>query len=97
MEVLILEDGKVLSWGHGGHGQLGHSSIQNQKVPTMIEALADECVVSIACGGSASAAVTGYSLLIFSFHVLRLGRRGGGETYSNTHFRPEIVVLTCNT
>lgn len=48
----------MLSWGHGGHGQLGHSSIQNQKVPTMIEALADEFVISIACGGSASAAVT---------------------------------------
>ncbi|KAJ8444282.1 hypothetical protein Cgig2_029695 [Carnegiea gigantea] len=52
------EDGKVLSWGHGGHGQLGHSSIQNQKVPTMIEALADERIVSVACGGSSSAAVT---------------------------------------
>lgn len=56
--LALTEGGKVLSWGHGGHGQLGHSSIQNQKVPTMIEALADEFVISIACGGSASAAVT---------------------------------------
>ncbi|XP_021728032.1 ultraviolet-B receptor UVR8-like [Chenopodium quinoa] len=56
--LALTEGGKVLSWGHGGHGQLGHTSIQNQKVPTMIEALADECVTSIACGGSASAAVT---------------------------------------
>lgn len=56
--LALTEDGKVLSWGHGGHGQLGHSSVQNQKVPTMVEALAHERVISIACGGSSSAAVT---------------------------------------
>lgn len=53
-----LDEGKVLSWGHGGHGQLGHSSIENKKIPTVIEALADERVVYIACGGSSSAAIT---------------------------------------
>lgn len=53
------DDGKVLSWGHGGHGQLGHCSIQSQKEPQVVETLANERVVSIACGGSSSAAVTG--------------------------------------
>ncbi|GMH07974.1 hypothetical protein Nepgr_009814 [Nepenthes gracilis] len=57
--LALTEDGEVLSWGHGGHGQLGHSSIQNCKIPTRIEAIADDHVVSIACGGSSSAAVTG--------------------------------------
>lgn len=56
---IILDEGKVLSWGYGGHGQLGHSSTENQKVPVVIEALADERVVYVACGGSSSAAVTG--------------------------------------
>lgn len=55
----IPDEGKVLSWGHGGHGQLGHSLIQNQKVPVMIEALTAEKVVYIACEGSTSAAITG--------------------------------------
>ena len=55
----------MLSWGHGGHGQLGHYSNQNQKVPTVIEALADERVISIACGGSSSAAITGKNLPFF--------------------------------
>lgn len=49
----------MFSWGHGGHGQLGHSSIQNEKVPTVVEALANEHVIFIACGGSTSAAITG--------------------------------------
>lgn len=53
------DDGKVLSWGYGGHGQLGHSSIQNEKVPRVVDALADQRVIYIACGGSSSGAITG--------------------------------------
>lgn len=69
---IISDDGKVLSWGYGRHGQLGHSSILNQKIPVVIEALSDEHVVYIACGGSSSAAVTSKAMLdffgsIFSF------------------------------
>ncbi|KAK6919816.1 Regulator of chromosome condensation, RCC1 [Dillenia turbinata] len=56
--LALTDKGKVLSWGHGGHGQLGHSSIHNQQIPTVIEALAGECITHIACGGSSSAAVT---------------------------------------
>ncbi|KAM6548662.1 hypothetical protein CsatB_020338 [Cannabis sativa] len=56
--LALTDDGKVLSWGHGGHGQLGHSSISSCKTPEVIEALANERVVYIACGGSSSAAVT---------------------------------------
>nr|GMD88597.1 ultraviolet-B receptor UVR8 [Ipomoea batatas] len=56
--LALTDKGEVFSWGHGGHGQLGHSSIQNQKVPVRIEALANERVTFISCGGSSSAAVT---------------------------------------
>ncbi|KAJ0088861.1 hypothetical protein Patl1_33085 [Pistacia atlantica] len=56
--LALTDEGKVLSWGYGGHGQLGHSSTENRKVPVVIEALADERVVYIACEGSSSAALT---------------------------------------
>ncbi|KAF2553300.1 hypothetical protein F2Q68_00036858 [Brassica cretica] len=56
--LALTEEGKVLSWGHGGHGQLGNASLRNQQVPTEIEALADKKIVFIACGGSSSAAIT---------------------------------------
>ncbi|KAG9157154.1 hypothetical protein Leryth_025713 [Lithospermum erythrorhizon] len=56
--LALTDEGRVLSWGHGGHGQLGHSTLQSQKVPVPIEALADEKVTYIACGGSSCAAVT---------------------------------------
>ncbi|XP_010260757.1 PREDICTED: probable E3 ubiquitin-protein ligase HERC2 [Nelumbo nucifera] len=56
--LALTDEGKVLSWGHGGQGQLGHSSIQNLKVPMVIESLAKERIVYIACGGSSSAAIS---------------------------------------
>ncbi|VVB17538.1 unnamed protein product [Arabis nemorensis] len=56
--LALTENGKVLSWGHGGHGQLGNSSLQNQKIPTEIKALADKKIIFIASGGSSSAAIT---------------------------------------
>ncbi|KAJ4980383.1 hypothetical protein NE237_031220 [Protea cynaroides] len=56
--LALTDDGKVLSWGHGGQGQLGHSSIENQKVPVVVESLVGERITYIACGGSSSAAIT---------------------------------------
>lgn len=55
----ISDKGEVLSWGHGGNGQLGHASLHSRKVPEPVEALANERVTYIACGGSSSAAITG--------------------------------------
>lgn len=54
----------MLSWGHGGQGQLGHGSVQNQKIPAVVEALSQEDIVYITCGGSSSAALTGNTDLI---------------------------------
>ncbi|KAI9114673.1 hypothetical protein K1719_014371 [Acacia pycnantha] len=56
--LALTDDGKVLSWGHGRHGQLGHGSLQNEKIPTVVESLAHEHIIHISCGGSSSAAVT---------------------------------------
>jgi alpha-tubulin suppressor-like RCC1 family protein len=56
---LCAEDGKVLTWGHGGHGQLGHGDLANVKVPKVVEALGDHKVSFIACGGAWTSAVTG--------------------------------------
>ncbi|KAL9384135.1 hypothetical protein Peur_024458 [Populus x canadensis] len=52
------DEGQVLSWGFDGHGQLGHSSIQCQKIPVVIDALADQHVIHVTCGGSSLAAIT---------------------------------------
>lgn len=61
----FLEEGEVYAWGHGGQGQLGQPSIQNQRVPVEIKALSDDKIVFIACGGSSSAAVSGMYQIIY--------------------------------
>ncbi|KAL3603459.1 hypothetical protein D5086_004318 [Populus alba] len=45
------DEGQVLSWGFDGHCQLGHSSIQCQKIPAVIDALADQHAIHVTCGG----------------------------------------------
>lgn len=56
--LALSDEGKVLSWGHGARGQLGHSSIGNEEIPRVIDALANEHIIYIACGGSSSAAIS---------------------------------------
>jgi alpha-tubulin suppressor-like RCC1 family protein len=59
----------VLSWGHGGQGQLGHGSVESKKIPSSVEALAHEHIIYISCGGSSSAAVTG-KIIHLTCHIL---------------------------
>ena len=59
----------MLSWGHGGQGQLGHGSVDNQKIPALVEAIAHEHIIYISCGGASSAAVTG-KMLHLTCHIL---------------------------
>ncbi|KAJ4772444.1 Regulator of chromosome condensation (RCC1) family protein [Rhynchospora pubera] len=56
--LALSDEGKVYAWGHGGQGQLGQLTMQNQRAPVVIEALSVEKIVFIACGGSSSAAVS---------------------------------------
>ncbi|KAJ1290816.1 hypothetical protein BS78_02G272100 [Paspalum vaginatum] len=56
--LALTDDGEILSWGHGGHGQLGHPTLQNHRIPLAIKALSEERIVYIACGGSTSAAIS---------------------------------------
>ena len=44
-----LEDGKVLTFGDGSHGQLGHRSTAGELIPRQVLGI-DEPVAQIACG-----------------------------------------------
>ncbi|KAH3763015.1 E3 ubiquitin-protein ligase HERC2 [Pelomyxa schiedti] len=45
-------------WGRGGDGQLGHGDCADQNLPRPVVAMAGKCLVSIACGGKHTVAVT---------------------------------------
>jgi alpha-tubulin suppressor-like RCC1 family protein len=58
--VALTTTGRVLSWGSGALGQLGHGSTSDRLHATMIRALLSDSspVVSVSCGANHTVAVT---------------------------------------
>lgn len=48
---------EVYTWGKGANGRLGHGDIDDRNVPSLVEALKDKQVKSIACGTNFTAAI----------------------------------------
>ncbi|KAL8160988.1 hypothetical protein V2J09_012477 [Rumex salicifolius] len=48
---------EVYTWGKGAHGRLGHGTTDDKNLPTLVEALKDKQVKSIACGTNFTAAI----------------------------------------
>ncbi|XP_022973773.1 PH, RCC1 and FYVE domains-containing protein 1-like [Cucurbita maxima] len=48
---------EVYTWGKGANGRLGHGSTDDRNTPTLVEALKDKQVKSIACGTNFTAAI----------------------------------------
>ncbi|KAM3920533.1 RCC1 domain-containing protein 1 [Leptodactylus fuscus] len=49
--VLLTSDGKVLTWGAGRHGQLGHGDVEDVSEPRIVEALHGVTMSEVAAGG----------------------------------------------
>ena len=50
--MVLTDEGEVLSFGDGWHGQLGHGDLERQLVPTTMGAFRGRRVVAIAIGGT---------------------------------------------
>ncbi|MED6169397.1 hypothetical protein PIB30_021035 [Stylosanthes scabra] len=48
---------EVYTWGKGANGRLGHGDSDDRNVPTLVEALKDKQVKSVACGTNFTAAI----------------------------------------
>ncbi|KAL1466562.1 hypothetical protein MTO96_026578 [Rhipicephalus appendiculatus] len=57
-QLALTVDGQLLSWGNGGHGQLGHGSLESVQSPRLIEPLAGVVLAGAAAGGWHSAALS---------------------------------------
>ena len=53
----LTSGGSVYTWGKGTNGQLGLGNVEDRNVPTLVEALRDRQVQSIACGSNSTAAI----------------------------------------
>ncbi|PWA68772.1 hypothetical protein CTI12_AA293890 [Artemisia annua] len=48
---------EVYTWGKGANGQLGHGDRKDRGIPTLVEALSDKRVKSVACGSNFTVAL----------------------------------------
>jgi len=55
--AVLTHKSEVYTWGKGANGRLGHGDTEDRNLPTLVEALKDKQVKSIACGGSFMAAI----------------------------------------
>ncbi|KPJ06671.1 putative E3 ubiquitin-protein ligase HERC2 [Papilio machaon] len=86
--LALTADGKVYSWGEGEDGKLGHGNRLTLEAPRMIEALASERVVGVACGSAHSACVTARGHL-YTWGLGEYGRLGHGD--DTTQLSPKMV------
>ncbi|XP_063781923.1 RCC1 domain-containing protein 1 isoform X2 [Pseudophryne corroboree] len=56
--VLLTSDGKVLTWGAGRHGQLGHEDVEDVSEPRIVEALHGVSMGEVAAGGWHTACIS---------------------------------------
>ncbi|GAB2277068.1 hypothetical protein Dimus_011776 [Dionaea muscipula] len=53
----LTSKSEVYTWGKGANGRLGHGDKEDRNTPTLVEALKDKQVRSIACGANFTAAI----------------------------------------
>lgn len=57
-QLALTLEGQLLSWGCGGHGQLGHGNLEPVHTPRLVEPLDGVALVGAAAGGWHSAALS---------------------------------------
>ena len=55
--AVLSSKSEVYTWGKGANGQLGHGDNNDRNIPTLVEALKDKQVKSVACGSNFTAAI----------------------------------------
>ncbi|RDX68758.1 PH, RCC1 and FYVE domains-containing protein 1, partial [Mucuna pruriens] len=50
--AVLTSRSELYTWGRGANGRLGHGDIEDQKTPTLVEALKDRHIKHIACGST---------------------------------------------
>ncbi|WCJ35957.1 Regulator of chromosome condensation (RCC1) family with FYVE zinc finger domain [Euphorbia peplus] len=55
--AVLNSNGEVYTWGKGKNGQLGHGDLRDKHIPTLVKALKNRPVKSLACGSNFTAVI----------------------------------------
>ncbi|XP_012502611.1 PREDICTED: E3 ISG15--protein ligase HERC5 [Propithecus coquereli] len=87
--MALSMSGNVYSWGKNDFGQLGLGHTDNKDSPSLIEALDNQKVEFLTCGGSHTALLT-QDGLVFTFGAGKYGQLGHSSTQNE--LRPRLVT-----
>eukprot|EP00026_Physarum_polycephalum_P001398 Phypoly_transcript_01399.p1 GENE.Phypoly_transcript_01399~~Phypoly_transcript_01399.p1 ORF type:complete len:917 (+),score=105.43 Phypoly_transcript_01399:210-2960(+) len=88
--ALLTKDGKVLSWGEGCSGKLGHGNEDSFLIPTEIAKLRGKKIVQVACGGEFCLALSDKGQ-VFSWGSGSDGCLGVGSTFLDNMYEPQCI------
>lgn len=81
--AIVTNDGKVLTWGKGSYGRLGHGNLNPIESPTEVQSLVDLFITKVTCGFAFTSAITKEGS-IYSWGANENGRLGLGDTEDKT-------------
>ncbi|XP_025777178.1 E3 ISG15--protein ligase HERC5 [Puma concolor] len=87
--MALSMSGNIYSWGRNDFGQLGLGHTDGKDFPSLIEALDNQKVEFLACGGSHTALLTKDGL-VFTFGAGKHGQLGHNSTQNE--LRPRLVT-----
>ncbi|XP_077925074.1 E3 ISG15--protein ligase HERC5 isoform X3 [Halichoerus grypus] len=87
--MALSMSGNIYSWGRNDLGQLGLGHTDGEDFPSLIEALDNQKVEFLACGGSHTALLTTDGL-VFTFGAGKYGQLGHSSTQNE--LRPRLVT-----
>jgi len=90
--MCVTEKGEMYTWGCGAFGRLGHGTEENTTVPTVVEALAKERIISISAGQHHSAAISSRNE-VFTWGKGEMGALGQGEANMEPCLVPRRIGL----
>ncbi|XP_043461144.1 uncharacterized protein LOC122497855 [Leptopilina heterotoma] len=77
--IALTSDGRVFTWGWGVHGQLGHGSIENIFIPTVITSLLGISIKHITAG-HAHTMILSSENIVYVFGCNNVGQLGTANT-----------------
>ncbi|XP_021913956.1 uncharacterized protein LOC110827029 isoform X3 [Zootermopsis nevadensis] len=99
--IALADDGRVFTWGWGVHGQLGHCSVEDCHMPTLVERLIGKVVTQVHGGHGHTLALTAEGH-VYTFGSSVFGQLGNGSTVKSsvpvrvTALTERITIIATN-
>ena len=90
--AICTSEGKVLTWGKGSYGRLGHGNVTALETPTMVQSLSNEFVTKVTCGFAFTSAITNEGV-VYCWGAGENGRLGLGDNEDKLNPTKNVYLI----